>query len=84
MMNNVAQIYNQNPEREWQRLAVDPYHSLEFLVTMHYLQKHLPPSRSAGSSWCWRRRLNRPWLIWLNTSCTLAERHNFGTMGGSP
>jgi SAM-dependent methyltransferase len=26
------------------RLAKDPYHSLEFLVTWHYLQKHLPPS----------------------------------------
>jgi ubiquinone/menaquinone biosynthesis C-methylase UbiE len=42
-MNSVAQVYNQNPEREWQRLALDPYHSLEFLVTMHYLWKHLPP-----------------------------------------
>lgn len=42
-MNSVAQIYNQDPEQEWQRLALDPYHSLEFLVTMHYLQKYLPP-----------------------------------------
>ncbi len=44
MMNCVAQIYNQDPEREWHRLVLDSYHSLEFLVTMHYLQKYLPPS----------------------------------------
>ena len=27
---------------EWHRLAKDAYNSLEFLVTMHYLRKHLP------------------------------------------
>ena len=27
---------------EWNRLAKDAYNSLEFLVTMHYLRKHLP------------------------------------------
>ena len=27
---------------EWNRLVMDAYHSLEFLVTMHYLRKHLP------------------------------------------
>ena len=27
---------------EWNRLVKDAYNSLEFLVTMHYLQKHLP------------------------------------------
>ena len=27
---------------EWNRLVKDTYHSLEFLVTMHYLRKHLP------------------------------------------
>ena len=43
-MNQVAIAYDSNPQREWERLARDPYHSLEFLVTRHYLQKHLPPS----------------------------------------
>jgi ubiquinone/menaquinone biosynthesis C-methylase UbiE len=43
-MNTVAGAYDKNTEREWQRLVKDPYHSLEFLVTMHYLRKHLPPS----------------------------------------
>ncbi len=42
-MSQVAAAYNQNPDREWERLARDPYHTLEFLVTWHYLQKHLPP-----------------------------------------
>lgn len=28
--------------REWDRLVKDAYHALEFLVTMHYLRKHLP------------------------------------------
>ena len=42
--NRVAEAYNQNQEREWIRLAKDPYHSLEFLVTWDHLQKHLPPS----------------------------------------
>ncbi len=27
---------------EWKRLVMDAYHSLEFLVTMHHLRKHLP------------------------------------------
>ena len=27
---------------EWNRLVKDAYNSLEFLVTMHYLRKHLP------------------------------------------
>lgn len=39
----VAEAYNRDPEREWHRLVKDSYHSLEFLVTMHYLRKHLPP-----------------------------------------
>jgi S-adenosylmethionine-dependent methyltransferase len=42
-MDQVAEAYNKDPEREWQRLVKDPYHSLEFLVTMHHLRKHLPP-----------------------------------------
>lgn len=39
----LPEAYNKEPGREWRRLVKDPYHSLEFLVTMHYLQKHLPP-----------------------------------------
>jgi SAM-dependent methyltransferase len=40
----VAETYNQDAEREWQRLAQDPYHALEFQVVMHHLRTHLPPS----------------------------------------
>jgi ubiquinone/menaquinone biosynthesis C-methylase UbiE len=40
----IAEAYNRDPQREWQRLVKDPYHSLEFLVTMHHLRKHLPPT----------------------------------------
>jgi ubiquinone/menaquinone biosynthesis C-methylase UbiE len=42
-MNTIAEYYDSNTEREWQRLVQDPYHSLEFLVTMHYIRKHFPP-----------------------------------------
>jgi ubiquinone/menaquinone biosynthesis C-methylase UbiE len=42
-MNQITEAYNKDPEREWRRLVKDPYHSLEFLVTMYYLRKHLPP-----------------------------------------
>ncbi|MBT3202093.1 MAG: sensor histidine kinase, partial [Phycisphaerales bacterium] len=34
--------YNREPQREWERLEQDPYHSLEFTVTMHHLRRHLP------------------------------------------
>ena len=27
---------------EWNRLVMDAYHSLEFLLMMHYLRKYLP------------------------------------------
>ena len=41
-MNSIANYYNKNAEREWLRLVRDPYHSLEFMVTMYHLRKHLP------------------------------------------
>jgi ubiquinone/menaquinone biosynthesis C-methylase UbiE len=41
-MHKVAEIYNANPEYEWDRLIRDPYHTLEFLVNMHHLQNNLP------------------------------------------
>ena len=43
-MNRIAETYNQDPQREWSRLVRDPYHTLEFRVTWHYLQKYLPPT----------------------------------------
>jgi len=43
-MNPVVEAYDKDPEREWRRLVSDPYHSLEFLVTMHYIRKYFPPS----------------------------------------
>ena len=33
---------NEVESGEWNRLVMDAYHSLEFLVTMHYLRKYLP------------------------------------------
>lgn len=42
-MNRVADVYNSDPEREWRRLEKDPYHTIEFLVTMHYIKKHFSP-----------------------------------------
>lgn len=40
---DVADFYDQNREREWNRLTRSPYHTLEFLVYMHYITAHLPP-----------------------------------------
>jgi SAM-dependent methyltransferase len=40
----VASSYNVNPAREWNRLAQDAYHELEFLITWHHLRQHLPPT----------------------------------------
>lgn len=41
-MSDVAEIYNQMPEHEWNRLARDAYHWLEFEVTWHFLSRYLP------------------------------------------
>jgi len=38
----MAEEYNKDSEWEWRRLVSDPYHSLEFLVTMHYIRKYFP------------------------------------------
>jgi ubiquinone/menaquinone biosynthesis C-methylase UbiE len=38
----VAETYDRDTEREWQRLVKTPYHTLEFQVVMHHLRKHLP------------------------------------------
>jgi len=42
-MKNVADRYNQNPDREWDRLARSPYHTIEFLVYMHHITTYLQP-----------------------------------------
>ena len=38
----VKKFYNENAEGEWERLVCDAYHSLEFIITTHLLEKHLP------------------------------------------
>lgn len=38
----VQEFYDLTAKREASRLAEDPYHSLEFMTTMHYLMKYLP------------------------------------------
>jgi ubiquinone/menaquinone biosynthesis C-methylase UbiE len=38
----VRKYYDENAEREWGRLVHDAYHRLEFIVTMHFLDKYLP------------------------------------------
>jgi len=46
-MGQVAQgaaAYDHNTERESTRAVRDPYHSLEFMVTWHFLQQLLPPT----------------------------------------
>ena len=42
-MNRVVKdYYDKNATREWGRLVQDGYHKLEFIVTMHFLEKYLP------------------------------------------
>lgn len=44
MSETVKRFYDEHAENEWKRLTQDAYHMLEFLVTMHYLDKYLPKS----------------------------------------
>ncbi|TET20040.1 class I SAM-dependent methyltransferase [Candidatus Bathyarchaeota archaeon] len=42
MKEKVREWYDTHAEYEWLRLFQDGYHQLEYLVTMHFLQKYLP------------------------------------------
>ena len=39
---DVRSFYTEYGEREWFRLAKDPYRQLEFKTSMHFIKKHLP------------------------------------------
>lgn len=41
-MNTVSDSYAKDPNREWERLVRWPYNRLEFVITAHFLRKHLP------------------------------------------
>jgi ubiquinone/menaquinone biosynthesis C-methylase UbiE len=43
-MSAVSKYYDDAAEREWKRLTRDAYHRLEYIVTMHFLEKYLPSS----------------------------------------
>lgn len=34
--------FAETAQDEWRRLRLDPYHKLEFIITMHFLKKYLP------------------------------------------
>lgn len=38
----VKEWFTKTASHEWRRLKQDPYHQIEFLVTMHFLGKYLP------------------------------------------
>jgi S-adenosylmethionine-dependent methyltransferase len=38
----VRDWYARNSRVEWRRLQQDPYHQIEFIITMHFLEKYLP------------------------------------------
>ena len=42
MSKTVREYYDRHAEKEWRRLVQDPYHQLEFIVTMYFLDKYLP------------------------------------------
>ena len=84
-MDPVAQIYDKNSEYEWERLARDPYHTLEFTVVMHHVRKHVPPGSDildAGGGpgryaiqLC--RDAHRVTLLDLSSGCIEAARKKF-------
>ncbi|MFQ5884861.1 MAG: class I SAM-dependent methyltransferase, partial [Thermoplasmata archaeon] len=43
-MRDPKEYYDRIGEKEWIRLVKDPYHQLEFEITMHFLREHLPKS----------------------------------------
>lgn len=43
MSETVKEWYDARAEYEWIRLFQDGYHQLEYIITMHFLEKHLPP-----------------------------------------
>lgn len=43
MSETVRRWYDAHAEYEWMRLFQDGYHQLEYLITTHFLDKHLPP-----------------------------------------
>jgi SAM-dependent methyltransferase len=44
MSDPIADSYNANPSREWNRLTQDAYHALESTITWYHLRQHLPPT----------------------------------------
>lgn len=42
MSDVVKRYYDENAETEWERLVSDPYRRLEYVITMHFLEKYLP------------------------------------------
>ena len=38
----VEEWFTKTAKYEWRRLWQDPYHQIEFMVTMHFLEKYLP------------------------------------------
>ena len=40
----VRKYYDDIAQKEWKRLTRDAYHRLEYIVTMHFLEKYLPSS----------------------------------------
>ncbi len=42
MSKTVKRWYDARAEYEWKRLFQDGYHQLEYLITMHFLEKYLP------------------------------------------
>jgi len=38
----VRRYYVDQVQQEWKRLKKDPYHQIEFTITMHFLNQHLP------------------------------------------
>jgi 2-polyprenyl-3-methyl-5-hydroxy-6-metoxy-1,4-benzoquinol methylase len=38
----VKEWYKKTAGHEWKRLQLNPYHQIELIITMHFLEKYLP------------------------------------------
>jgi hypothetical protein len=55
IQNMVKEWFTKTARYEWRRLQINPYHKIEFIVTMHFLKKYLPQEGlvldAGGRSW---------------------------------
>ena len=85
----IKEWYDTHADYEWIRLFQDGYHQLEFLITMHFLEKYLPPKGlildAGGGPGRYTIELARKGyniaLLDLSTKCLEIARKQIGEAG---